>query len=156
MKTVLLLIAVLALILATPLFGFEKPNAKPFNDYINGSPSNAQIAADKNTGPAATPGDQPKDNSDQDAGPGLPAVPRAWKTCSADSDCTAAVADCVSWEPLNKKYLDKISENLKSCTPSVDPGFQPKTVCVHRVCKTTQEITGVSWAEWLSKIRPSR
>jgi hypothetical protein len=86
----------------------------------------------------------------------LPGIPAKWKTCALDSECTAVVADCVSWDVLNKKYLNKIYRNLNSCSESVDPGFKPEVVCVDRRCKTTQKTTDVSWEEWLNEMRKNR
>jgi len=103
-----------------------------------------------------------KDNSvkadlvEQDSQPALQGVPAQWQACSLTSDCTAVVVDCASWEPLNKKFLHRIAKNLNSCSASIDPGFQPETVCVHKACQTTQKTTRVSWEEWLSQMRKTR
>ncbi|MBF0504612.1 MAG: hypothetical protein HQL14_05865 [Candidatus Omnitrophica bacterium] len=88
-----------------------------------------------------------------DSQPVSQGVPARWQACAKDNDCTAVVVDCVSWEPLNKKYLPKFFKDLNSCLASIDPGFQPQVLCVDRACKTTGKTTHVSWEEWLNEMR---
>ena len=87
----------------------------------------------------------------QDENPSMRAIPLKWQGCAIDSDCTAAVVDCVSWEPVNKSYLDKIPRDSKICSQSIDPGFQPQAVCLAKHCVTTEQTTTVSWQEWLNE-----
>jgi hypothetical protein len=138
-------------------FGDESSHMGSFNDYINSPESSSGSSVDKNTGSDHKTHDETgKKSEDTDTGPALQGIPAQWKACAMDSDCTAGVADCESWEPLNKKYLPKLSENLNSCSASIDPGFQPQTVCVDKACKITEKTTNVSWEEWLNEMQKRR
>ena len=158
MKNRALLIGVLFLIFPKVGWGDEGSSANNFSNYVNSpeSPSDtpSDTPVDKNINPGpATNDEHGKKPDETDAKPVLSGIPFKWKACAVDSDCTAGVVDCVSWVPLNKKYLHKLSKNLRSCSASVDPGFQPEAVCVAKVCQTTEKSTNVSWEEWLSKIK---
>jgi hypothetical protein len=123
---------------------------KNFSDYVNLSGNSVESAVNKQVNPLPSSKDKPQEKEAQDAPAVLQGILPKWKSCAANSDCTAVVADCVSWEPINKKYVHKISKNLYSCAPSIDPGFQPVAVCANKVCKATDKTTLVSWKEWLS------
>ena len=128
--------------------------AKNYRDYIN-SPVNAADGSEStNINPPAMTSPSPKKDADSsDTKSPLPGIPDQWKTCAMDSDCTAAVADCVSWDALNRKYLNNLSQNLRSCTKSIDPGFQPEALCIKKACQTTDINTFVSWEEWYSDMQ---
>jgi hypothetical protein len=152
--------------------------AASFSDYINNNP--AENAAVDTESPASSNADsntptegrhhhhKSADNTDTDASSTTNAdtsdqkdaavvegIPMDWQTCGADSDCTAAVVDCLTWDPVNKKYLSKLS-NWDSCSESIDPGFQPQAVCSHNRCRTTDNTTSVSWPEWLANMRAQK
>ena len=79
-------------------------------------------------------------------------VNEEWRICSADSDCTAALRGCWVWEPINKKYIKKfMKRNIAACSKSFDPGFQPVTACIDKVCQATDKTTNVLMTEWLRK-----
>ena len=82
----------------------------------------------------------------------LGGVDEEWRTCSVDSDCIAAVRGCWVWEPINKKYIKEFLErNPPLCQQSSDPGLQPVTACIDKVCTATDKTTNVKWDEWLRK-----
>ncbi len=77
-------------------------------------------------------------------------VEEEWKACLVDSDCMAALRGCWVWEPINKKYIkDFMKRNPPACRRSSDPGLQPVTACIDKVCKATDKTTNVKWDEWL-------
>jgi hypothetical protein len=80
-------------------------------------------------------------------------IPPKWRVCSIDSDCEAGVESCLYWEPINKEYIKALSKSLDGCTASIDPGFQPVTVCVNKTCQATDKTTDVSWEDWLDKMQ---
>lgn len=158
MKSRALLIVSLFLIFSGVGFGDESFPVGNFNEYVNSpegsSESSSGSSVDKNVNSTSAVKNEARKNPDEtDTKQVLQGIPSKWQACTMDSDCTAAVADCVSWEPLNKKYLDKISKNLHSCSASIDPGFQPETLCVAKMCKTTEKTTDVSWEDWLRERR---
>lgn len=154
MKTSTLLIIILLLISSNKSFGDDNSQINNFSDYINSSESPSKSPADNSPNPMPVVKKEHKEDHDnEDPHTGLKAIPYKWKMCAEDSDCTAAVVDCVTWDSLNKKYLKKLSKELNSCSESIDPGFQPVTVCIDKACKTTEKTTDVSWEEWLSKMR---
>lgn len=120
------------------------PQAGQFSDYVNlrDQETNAAVngvnaAVNAVHSPAA-----------QDTGPQWQGeVAAKWRACTADSDCTAAAPDCITWQAVSKKDLPKLAEYLKTCTPAIDPGFQPQTVCVKSICQTTEKTTNISWEE---------
>jgi hypothetical protein len=130
-----------------------------FNEYVNSPEGAWGLPVAKKIIKAPADQDQTKehvvgpDSVNADSPPVLQGISAKWQVCTTDSDCTATVADCATWEALNKKYLSKIAKNLKLCSVSIDPGFQPETVCVAKACKTTDKNTQVSWEEWLSAMR---
>jgi len=137
--------------------GNEGFGLKGFNDYVNSSTAPDVSTKNKLVDPSHALKDKPKENAlGEDVPWVLQGILPKWKVCAADSDCTAVVADCVLWEPINKKYTHKILRNLNSCSASIDPGFQPVTVCVDRVCQATAKSTLVSWQEWLGKMKSLR
>jgi len=154
MKNSALLFVVLFLVFSKTCWGQGNSQINNFNAYINSSGGSVESLVNKDIAPMPVD-DKTKENLVK-AEPLLPGIPAQWQVCSIDSDCTAVVADCVSWEPLNKKYLTKLSKNLNFCSTSIDPGFQPKTVCVKKACKATDKTTLVSWQEWLSEMRKRR
>jgi hypothetical protein len=154
MKNSALLMIILLLIFSNESFGDDNSQINDFSDYINSSQGPLKSTVDNSTKPVpAMNHDLKKESNKEGPAPVLKAIPYKWKTCTIDSDCTAVVADCVSWDSLNKKYLKKVSKDLNACSGSIDPGFQPVTVCVDKECKTTEKTTDVSWEEWLSKMR---
>ena len=79
-------------------------------------------------------------------------VEEEWRACSVDSDCMAALRGCWAWEPINKKYIKEFLErNPPACLNSSDPGLQPVTACIDKVCTATDKTTNVKWDEWLRK-----
>ncbi len=80
-------------------------------------------------------------------------IPAGWRVCAVDSDCTAGVENCLYWKAINKKYAKDLSKTLDDCLASIDPGFQPVTVCVNKVCQTTGRTTNVSWEDWLKEMQ---
>jgi hypothetical protein len=78
-------------------------------------------------------------------------IKEEWRMCSADSDCIAAVRGCWVWEPINKKYIKDFLRrgDFEPCLSSIDPGLQPVTVCMDKVCKATDKTTNVKFYEWL-------
>jgi len=156
MKKSILLIVTFLLIFSKLGFGQENSQVSNFNDYVNSSKVSLQNPVDKNVSQyyAAKHKNSYKESLNRkDSNEGLQGVPRQWKACALNSECTAVAADCLIWEPLNKKYLKRIIGNLDSCSKSVDPGFQPETVCVEKECRMTKKSTNVSWEEWLDAIR---
>lgn len=81
----------------------------------------------------------------------LQGIPVKDQACVKDSDCTAGVVDCDSWEPYNKMFSNELFKNTGSCPASIDPGFQPAVLCVAKACKTSEKTTRVSWDDWLSE-----
>ena len=80
-------------------------------------------------------------------------VEEEWRTCSVDSDCMAALRGCWVWEPINKKYIKEfMGRNPPACAKSSDPGLQPVTACIDKVCKATDKSTNVKWDEWLRRV----
>ena len=144
----ILLIFLLLLIFSKWCLSDDNPPVKNFNDYINNS---AESSMNKNMNPMLAAKPEVNNNSDQaDTQPQAQGISDQWKTCLTDSDCTAVVADCVSWDVLNKKYLNRFARNLRSCSDAIDPGFQLATACVHKMCQTIDKVTDVSFDEWLS------
>ncbi len=129
-----------------------------FSDYINSSQASSKNSVNKALDITAAPNDVVEKRADkQDTKPsGLQSIPGRWKACDADSECTAGVVDCVSWEALNKKYLHKLGKDLNACVASIDPGFQPQTACVAKTCQTTNKSTNVSWEEWLNDMQEKK
>jgi hypothetical protein len=79
-------------------------------------------------------------------------VEEEWRACLTDSDCMAALRGCWVWEPINRKYIKEFMErNPPACLKSSDPGLQPVTACIDKVCKATDKTTNVKWDEWLQK-----
>lgn len=151
------LFAVLFLIFYGTGFGDEGNSAGSFNDYINSPEGASGSPVDKNIDLSHAAHHEDRKNQEKtDTKQPLQGIPAKWQACAKDSDCTAAVADCVSWEPLNKKYLHKLSKNLNSCSASIDPGFQPESICVGQACQTTEKTTNVSWEEWLGEMRKEK
>lgn len=156
MKNRALLIVTFFLIFCRTSLGDESSNESYFSNYVNSSPKDQAVSpiVDKNVKPTHAKNDEHGKNSDEkDTGPVLQGIPAKWRACTMDSDCTAGVLDCVSWDALNKKHLKELSKNLRSCSASIDPGFQPEAACVHKACQITGKITDVSWEEWYNKIR---
>ena len=55
-------------------------------------------------------------------------------------------------EKHHKKYIKEfVARNPQACLQSVDPGLQPVTVCIDKICKSTNKTTNVKWYEWLRK-----
>ena len=157
MKNSVLLMVTLSLIFSKTCWGEGNSQINGFHDYINSPEGPAESIVNKEIPPIPATNDKIEGNSiKSDSQPLLQGIPAKWQACAINSDCTAAVADCVSWEALNKKYLKKLSKNLNSCSATIDPGFQPETVCVKKACKTTDKTTLVSWQEWLSAMRKNR
>jgi hypothetical protein len=148
---------ILFLISSTTGFGAEISNVNIFNEYINSPDSNAEAPIDKNAVPKevtnkeVTNSEVRKSPDKADTKRSLQGIPAKDQTCAIDSDCTAGVVDCVSWEPFNKKYLHELFKKSTSCPASIDPGFQPVTVCVAKVCKATEKTTDASWDDWLGE-----
>lgn len=79
-------------------------------------------------------------------------VKEEWRTCSVNEDCMAALRGCWVWEPINSNNLKAfIARNPPACLGSIDPGLQPVTVCVNKVCQATDQTTHIKWDEWLRK-----
>jgi hypothetical protein len=161
MKNSALLITILLFVFSKICWGDGNSQANDFSEYIN-APGNAGDNSDNNmpfppmTGAKIRRDSERSDSGDSGAKSLLQGIPPKWKACLIDSDCTAAVADCASWDALNKKYLNRLSKNLKSCSESIDPGFQPVTVCVQKFCQATDKTTLVSWDEWLERKNESQ
>ena len=154
MKNSALLMWMLLLLFPTVSFGASSPHVDKFSNYINSPEGTSESPIDKKINLSHATNDETGQNSEEtNIKPVLQGIPAQWQACAVDSDCTAGVVDCVSWEAINKKYLKKLSENLRSCSASIDPGFQPEAVCVKKFCESTKKITHVSWAEWLSQIK---
>lgn len=123
-----------------------------FNEYVNLSDKSSDNSTDKIIYPSTPMSPEVGKNPEgADSKPALRGIPAKWQGCATDSDCTAGVADCVSWEALNKEYLPDLFKDLSSCSASIDPGFQPEAVCAHKQCEITEKNTNVSYEEWLSK-----
>lgn len=154
MKTSAWLIVVLLLIFSQTCFGDGSSKGSYFNEYVNSPEGSVESSVNKTINPIHERKDKTDKNSvKEDSQPVLQGIPSKWEVCAKDSDCTAVVVDCMTWDPLNKKYLKELAKNLNSCSGSIDPGFQPETVCVNKTCKTTEKTTNVSWEEWLSEMR---
>lgn len=159
MQNSALLFVVLFLIFSKTCFGDASSQAGSFNEYVNSPEGAWGSPVAKKIIPASAVQDKTKDNPVKpdsvkaDSPPVLQGISTKWQVCATDSDCTAVVADCASWEALNKEYFNKIAKNLNFCSASIDPGFQPVTRCVLKVCKTTEKNTNVSWEEWLGAMR---
>jgi hypothetical protein len=146
------LFVILFLISSATSFGDESPHVNIFNEYINSPDSNAEAPIDKNAVPKEMTNSEVQKNSDKaDTKRSLQGIPAKDQTCATDSDCTAGVVDCVSWEPFNKKYSRELLKESTSCPESIDPGFQPVTVCAAKVCKATDKTTDTSWDDWLGE-----
>jgi hypothetical protein len=131
-------------------FGDESPHLNIFNEYINSPTSNSEAAIDTNSSPKEVTNSEVQQTADKaDTKRSLQGIPAKDQTCATDSDCTAGVVDCVSWEPFNKKYSHELFKKSNPCPDSIDPGFQPVTVCAAKVCKATDKTTDVSWDDWL-------
>lgn len=154
-------IVILFLIFSGPSFGDEEAHNNIFNEFINSPEDNSENSTDKNIDSnqvmnAEVPekskkGDKKEKADKTDSKRSLQRVPAKDKTCAKDSDCTAGVADCVSWEAYNKKYSKELLKNPSYCSDSIDPGFKPVTVCVAKVCETTEKYTDDSWDDWLGE-----
>jgi len=157
MKHSPLLVAVLFLIFSQTCWGDGASQGGYFNEYVNSPEGPVVSLVNKEINPTPAAHDKFKEHSvKEDSQAVLQGISAKWQACSVSSDCTAVVADCALWEPLNKKYLNRIAENLNSCSASIDPGFQPETVCVHKACQLTEKTTHVSWEEWLSQMRKKK
>ncbi len=145
---------ILFLIFSRAGLGADSSHVNYFSDYINSPKAPVVNAADNSVSPNNATNNEVSKNSDE-TGPtaALQGIPAQWKACTIDSDCTAGVVDCMSWQPLNKKYLHKLVKDLDPCLSSVDPGFQPQAVCINKACQTTDKSTDVTWEEWLSEMR---
>jgi hypothetical protein len=150
------LFVIVFLILTGISYGDETPHNDIFNEYINSPEGNAGTSVDKNASPTPLKKKEDHKKSEKpDTKKSLQEIPSKDRTCAKDSDCTAGVADCVSWEPLNKKYVPELLKHSTSCSASIDPGFQPVTVCADKVCRTTDKFTDSSWDDWLNeRIKP--
>jgi hypothetical protein len=147
------LFIILFLVFTKVCFGDDTSHADNFNNYVNSPGGSFDSLVNKDTNQINAINNKVEGKSDKtDSKPVLQKISAKWRICAIDNDCTSAAADCVSWESLNKKYLNKISKNLNSCSESIDPGFQPESICVDKVCKTTEKTTNVSWEEWLSEM----
>jgi hypothetical protein len=143
---------ILFLTIAGTSYGDESPHNSFFNEYINSPEGNAQVSADKNAAPKPSVKKEDQKKSDRsDSRKSLQQIPAKDRSCTVDSDCTAGVVDCVSWGPLNKKYLKELFKHSTACPDSIDPGFQPVTVCAAKVCRTTDKYTDASWDDWLNE-----
>jgi len=162
MKNTPLLITIVLLMLTQICWADGNSQVNNFSDYINSPENSADNSAKKNMNlppmisPKTGEASDKTNSSNSDSKSITRGIPIKWKACTIDSDCTAVVADCVSWDALNKKYLNKLARNLKSCSESIDPGFQPLTTCVNQMCKTTDQTTLVSWDEWLNDMHKRR
>jgi hypothetical protein len=146
------LFVIVLLIFTVTSYGDESPHNNIFNEYINSPEGNAEYSVDKNASPMPlTKKEDHKKSDKSDTKKSLQGIPRKDQVCTKDSDCTSGVVECVSWEPLNKKYLKELFKHLTSCPASIDPGFQPATVCAAKVCETTDKFTDSSWDDWLNK-----
>ncbi len=140
------------MVFASTGFGGVNSRDKIFNEYINtsvadpGSPVNAQLSPKQETN------NEVQETPDQtDIKKSLQGIPFKDQACVKDSDCTAGVVDCDSWEPYNKMFSKELFKNTGSCPASIDPGFQPVARCVAKACKTTEKTTAVSWDDWLNE-----
>ena len=145
-----ILFVILFLIFPGTSFGDENSRVKNFNEYVNSPEGNSEASVDKNASPMqVTNKEVPEESDKSDSKRSLQGIPAKDQTCATDSDCTAGVVDCVSWEPYNKKYLHELFKGSNPCPSSIDPGFQPVTVCVAKICKATEKTSDVSWDDWL-------
>ena len=159
MKTRFLFCMVLLLVLTKLSWSEGNAQINDFSHYVNYSEGPQVNSVDNSVMPIEASSIESKERedkeSDKDEGSRviLQGISSKWNVCHIDSDCTAVVADCVSWDSINKKYLRKIIKNLNSCSDVIDPGFQPETICAHKACKMTDKTTLVSWEEWLSQMQ---
>jgi hypothetical protein len=151
-KRLSVLFVIVFLIFSGTGYGDEAPKSSFFNEYINSPEGNAETSIDKNASPnTLTKKEDHKKSEKPDTKKSLQSIPFKDQICTKDSDCSAGVVDCVSWEPLNKKFLDELFKHSTSCPDSIDPGFQPVTVCAAKECKTTDKFTDHSWDDWLQE-----
>ena len=158
LKNCLLAVVVLFLIFSKLCWGDGSSQTGNFSQYVNSPEGSVWGPVNKNINPiyVIKENSVKADSVQEDSQPGWQGISTHWQACSITSDCTAVVVDCASWEALNKKYLNRIAKSMNSCSASIDPGFQPETVCVNKACKITDKTTHVSWQEWLSQMRKTR
>jgi len=140
--------------------GFTDDSNKDFfNEFINSPENDSEDTTNKDISPnevmnAEAPEkshheDRAEESEKTDTMRSLQMIPAEDKTCVKDIDCTAGVIDCVSWAAYNKNYTKRLLKGSASCPDSIDPGFQPATVCVAKRCQTTDKTTEASWDDWL-------
>jgi hypothetical protein len=144
------------LFVALVLFPLKGFGSNGFSEYVNSPEKPSDAPVNKVIAPEAKPQETShNDTAKTDVRP-LSGVLAKWQVCSVDSDCAAVVADCMSWDAVNKKYLKLLAGNLKSCTDAIDPGFEPEAVCSAQKCRTTDKITHVSWEDWLDQMKGNK
>jgi hypothetical protein len=148
-KSLAVLFIISLIIFSQTSYADESPRNNIFNEYINSPEGNSDYTVDKNAGPKSIT--KKDDHKKSDTKKSLQEIPFKDQFCVKDSDCTAGVVNCVSWEPLNKKFLKELFKHSTPCPDSIDPGFQPVTVCAKSMCKTTERSTEASWDDWLNE-----
>ena len=158
MNSCLFLLMILIFSFSLACFGQGGAAVNNFRDYVNKSTHDADNSLNEDMDwYRPTPKDSTAGQKERTDNRGmLRGIPSKWQGCRKDSECTAAVADCVSWEGINKDYLSRLFGKLGGCSASIDPGFQPQAACVAGSCQITTKTTDVSWDEWLSGMSKRR
>ena len=74
-----------------------------------------------------------------------------WDSCKIDADCTAVIAPCDDWKPINKDHIDDFvkANSHNFCSVYDKPKeSQPVVVCFNQKCNFTNNHTGISVDQW--------